>query len=85
VQPQLGLLAPEGQNPHLDTVEGRYWLQMEWRALAEAVGHTGPERIAAVRDALAFRLARRRAFPDAAENERRLEITEGLAPAAPAS
>ena len=36
VQPGLGLfVATTGALPdHLDTVEGRYWLQLEWRALA---------------------------------------------------
>ena len=33
---QLELLVQEGSNDHLDTVEGRYWLQLEWRALAAA-------------------------------------------------
>ncbi|MBI3681309.1 MAG: hypothetical protein HY235_13060 [Acidobacteria bacterium] len=79
IQPRLALLVNDGQNPHLDTLEGRYWLQLEWRALAEALHSQGPARIAAVRDALAFRAMRHRLFPDAAENERRIEINEGLA------
>jgi hypothetical protein len=79
VQPQLGLLVAEGQNAHLDTLEGRYWMQLEWRALARALAATGAERISAARDALAFRQARRKLWPEAAENERRLEINEGLA------
>jgi hypothetical protein len=79
VQPQLGLLTPDGQNDHLDTLDGRYWLQLEWRALARALAATGAERPAAVRDALAFRATRRSLFPGAAEHERRDEIREGLA------
>jgi hypothetical protein len=79
VQPQLGLLVPDGRNDHLDTLEGRYWMRLEWRALARALGATGDDRRAAVRDALAFRAARRTRFAEAAENERPLETNEGLA------
>lgn len=79
VQPGLGLVTPEADNAHLDTFEGRYWLQLEWRALARALGATGPAREAAVRDALAFRSRRRALFTGSAENERREEIREGLA------
>ena len=79
VQPQLGLLVPLVENEHLDAVDGRYWLQLEWRALARALGASGEQRHAAVRDALAFRQARRRIYPAGAENERALEINEGTA------
>ena len=50
-----------------------------WRALAAALGSAGAARRAALRDALAFRAARHAAFPGAAENERLMEINEGLA------
>lgn len=81
VQPQIGLFLPlsGGENDHLETLEGRYWMQLEWRALAVALASTGPERLRAMRDALAFRRTRRAAFGDAAELERRSEINEGLA------
>lgn len=79
VQPQLGLLGPEGQNPHLDTLEGRYWLQLEWRALSRALRTSGASRVSAVADALSFRAQRRSLFIGASESERRLEINEGLA------
>ncbi|MFN7986493.1 MAG: hypothetical protein U0529_03410 [Thermoanaerobaculia bacterium] len=79
IQPDLGLRVAEGQYDHLDTFEGRYWIQLEWRALARALGANGPKRAAAIRDALSFRMARRARIPGAAENERRLEINEGLA------
>ncbi|MBI3401062.1 MAG: hypothetical protein HY048_06550 [Acidobacteria bacterium] len=79
IQPQLHLLLPDGRNEHLDTLDGRYWMQLEWRALAAALAASGLERLAALRDALTFRSARRRVFPDAAEGERMLEINEGLA------
>jgi hypothetical protein len=81
IQPQLGLVTPGGaiQNAHLDTFEGRVWLRLEWLALRRALGDSGEDRSRAVRDALGFRAARRSLFADAAENERREEIREGLA------
>jgi hypothetical protein len=79
IQPQLGFQIRDGRNEHLDTLEGRYWLQLEWRALARALGCSGADRVAALRDALAFRATRHARFPGAAEEERLLEINEGLA------
>jgi len=79
VERPLGLMTEDGQNDHLDTLEGRYWLQLEWRALAKALGTSGPDRTSAVRDALVFRYTRRELFPGAAENEQREEIREGMA------
>jgi hypothetical protein len=79
VQPELGLLgAGDGSNEHLNTLEGRFWMQLEWRALRRAVDSSS-DRTEAIADALAFRRERRRRFPEAAENERRDEIREGLA------
>jgi hypothetical protein len=79
IQPELGLITPTGQNAHLDTVEGRVWLRLEWRALARALGQSGEDRQRAVSDAAAFRVARHAQFANAAENERVEEIREGLA------
>lgn len=79
VQPALGLMGPDGDTSHLDTLDGRYWLRLEWRALAAALGASGTAERAAIADALAFRRARRNAAPDLAEQERRFEINEGLA------
>ena len=71
---------PEQANAHLDTLEGRYQLQLEWRALAVALKATSTKaRRAAIADALAFRHARYRLFPDAAREEAALEINEGIA------
>jgi len=78
LQPQLGLEAPGELNDHLDTAQGRFWLQMEWNALQQALLAEGEARGAAVADALAFRAARRARFPRAAEREIALEIHEGL-------
>lgn len=79
IQPQLGLLVQDAPSDHLDTPEGRYWLQLEWKALSRAIDSQGNARSVAVGDALAFRAARRNRFPGASESERRYEINEGLA------
>jgi hypothetical protein len=79
IQPELGLTPSDGFNEHLDTLEGRVWMQLEWRALRWAVESSGSDRAEAIADALAFRRERRRRFPGAADNERRDEIREGLA------
>jgi hypothetical protein len=79
VQPQLGLIAPAHANEHLDAADGRYWMRLEWHALAQALRVSGEQRATAVRDALAFRQARRMLYPGSAESERDAEITEGLA------
>ncbi len=78
IQPELGLMTEDGFNEHLDTLEGRVWMQLEWRALRRAVESNESDRAEAIADALAFRRERRRRFPGAADNERRDEIREGL-------
>ncbi|HTD35935.1 MAG TPA: branched-chain amino acid ABC transporter permease [Candidatus Limnocylindrales bacterium] len=79
VQDGLGLPASSPPNDHLDTAEGRYWLQLEWRALARALTSTGAQRAEAVSDALDFRAQRVSIFPAAAANENALMLNEGLA------
>jgi hypothetical protein len=79
IQPELKLTPSDGFNEHLDTLEGRIWMQLEWRALRRAVESSASDRAEAIADALAFRRERRRLFPGAADNERRDEIREGLA------
>jgi hypothetical protein len=79
LQPELGL-APIGEmNVHLETADGRFWLQMEWNALQRALSVEGNDRRAAVADALTFRASRRGLFPQATARETALEIFEGLA------
>jgi hypothetical protein len=79
VQPQLGVMAQALAPEHLDAADGRYWLRLEWRALARALRDSGEQRKLAVRDALAFRQARRLLYPASVEDERGQEVTEGLA------
>jgi hypothetical protein len=79
VQPELLLPALSPMNAHLDGVEGRIWMRLEMRALAAALSSAGAERQRAVSDALSFRAERKRLCGDAAaEEERQLEINEGL-------
>jgi len=86
VQPKLGLSAADigrsatgGTTTHLDTRDGRVWMQLEWRALQAALQHSDPERRRAITDALTFRAYRRALFPNAAAGERAQETAEGLA------
>ena len=79
LQEQLKLPARDAVNTHLDTLNGRIWIQMEWRALERALRQTGPARKAAIADAMLFRNYRRSLFPGSAGNENALELNEGLA------
>ncbi len=79
IQPELGLATSDPPNAHLDTEEGRAWLRLEWRALAEALIRRTELRKRWIEDALLFRAYRRSLFPDAAAQESALERNEGLA------
>lgn len=78
VQDDLGLPASNPTNNHLDTLEGRIWLQLEWRALAAALTRTGADANRALEDAIVFRHYRRSLFKDSDVTERGLEMNEGL-------
>jgi len=79
IQSKIGLSPKDSSNNHLDTRDGRIWLQMEWRALERAIWSQGPTRYKAIADALYFRAYRRSLFPGAAASENALELNEGLA------
>jgi hypothetical protein len=80
IQGEIGLPASAAAaNNHLDTRDGRFWLQLEWRALAAALQAKGGARSEAAKDAALFRARRRKLFPEAANTERDLELNEGLA------
>jgi len=79
IQPELGLELSNPPNGHLDKRDGRVWMRLEWRALARALGSEGATRKQAIADALSFRAQRRSLFDNAAEQERQLELNEGLA------
>ena len=81
VQAQLGLPARDSVNSHLDTRDGRIWLQLEWRALEQAIDNSGDakKRNRALADALLFRARRRQMIAGSEEKEDALEMNEGLA------
>ena len=79
LQPALGIPASDVANAHLAMGEGRILMRLEWRALAEALIRTGEPRRTAIADALLFRARRRALFERAAQEERLLELNEGLA------
>ena len=79
IQDSLGVPGSNPANAHLAVADGRIWLRLEMRALAEALLRTGEEQRSALRDALTFRAKRYSLFKDAAEEERQLELNEGLA------
>jgi hypothetical protein len=80
-QEHLGFPCPTTTelNAHLDDLEGRYWLQLEWLALAKALRASGEPRRRAVADALLFRQVRRRLYSRSSTEERMIEMHEGLA------
>lgn len=79
IQADLGLPSTDPANAHLDTFPGRYWLQLEWRALARALLSLDDAQRKAIADALHFRRLRRDKFKGAAANENTLDLHEGLA------
>ena len=79
IQESIGLPARDAVNNHLDSRDGRIWLQMEWRALERALRQPGQARRQAITDALLFRAYRQSLFSDATQNENKLELNEGMA------
>ena len=78
--PDRARIGPDtrSENEHLDALDGRYWLRLEWRALARALQQSGEQRAQAVSDALAFRQARLARYPEHVVSEYALDINEGL-------
>jgi len=79
VQEEIEFPLFNSSSDHLDSREGRIWLQLEWRALREALIHREAERRKAIEDALIFRWYRRTLFTEVDSLERALEMSEGLA------
>jgi hypothetical protein len=82
VADRLGVPSAKTANEHLDTRDGRLWLQLEWRALNKALvsQREGQKeaRKRAAEDALLFRAHRRSLYPGSAESERAAEDRDGL-------
>lgn len=66
-------------NPHMDTRDGRVYLQLELLALKKALISNGVNRKEAIKEALCFRNKRQSLFPNSKANENNFEIQEGLA------
>lgn len=80
VQAEIVPIDLVGTNTQLQTVYGRYTMQLEWRALAAGLlTDTDTARRQAISDALLFRAARYQKFPMAQAREVALERDEGLA------
>lgn len=79
VQPQLGMYLIQPSNDHLDELEGRYWLILEWRALGRALASSDVDRRTAIADAIGFRARRHQLYPEMSVREHADEIREGLA------
>jgi hypothetical protein len=79
IQDHIGLPARAAANSHLDEMEARVWLQLEWRALRAAVTGFGERKARAAGDAIAFRRRRHALYANAAVDEQALELNEGLA------
>ena len=81
IQPMLGLQRDGGlgKNNELDFRDGRLWLRAEFSALRGALQTSGEQRRQAIADALLFRTYRMSLWPQAAADERGLELNEGLA------
>jgi hypothetical protein len=79
IQASINLPMQSVDAVHLETERGRYLMRLELRALSTAVLSNGRARQQALRDALAFRMARHAAFPNAASQESTLDRNEGLA------
>lgn len=80
VQERLGLPGASPTPEHLSTTEARVLMRLEWRALSAALGAgEAGGRDQAIADALAFRTARRGMAGEGADQERQLEMNEGLA------
>lgn len=79
IQASINLPMRDANAAHLETERGRYLMRLELRALSTALLSSRRARQQALRDALAFRLARHAAFPEAASQEATLDRNEGLA------
>jgi len=79
IQYELGFPMVTSRCSHLDRLNGRFLLKMEWRALASALTSQGAARDKALKDALIFREYRRSLFTHARQHENEYEMHEGLA------
>ena len=79
IQDDLGFHCDGYNNGHMDQMEARIYLNLEWQALLKAIDTLGIDQNRAIKDALLFRHYRRQLFPGADSMESRFELHEGLA------
>lgn len=79
IQTKIGLPTQACDNKHLDQMKARIWIKMEWNALEKAIFSRGKERKQSIKNAIEFRSYRHSIYPEAQENEIKLEMNEGIA------
>jgi len=79
IQVKLGFPERSPTVDHLGSLYGRIYYLLELQALKAALGKPIGQRNADLTNALLFREKRRELFPNTFENERILEMSEGLA------
>jgi len=79
IQQKLHLNPQSYNNQHMDEMEARYWLKLEWQALRKAILTNGKHRKQAIVDAISFRKYRRALYTNCETCENRFEIHEGMA------
>jgi hypothetical protein len=79
IQGKIPIAASGDANSHLNSLNARITLQMEWLALAMALESAGDLQRQSIRDAILFRTLRRSLSPNSDIGENRMELHEGLA------
>ncbi|MFA8434302.1 MAG: hypothetical protein ACEPOZ_07275 [Marinifilaceae bacterium] len=79
IQDDIGFRSQPSKNTHLNQLDGRFLLKMEWSALGKAVETNGKKRAKHLENALLFREYRRNMYSGSAEKEALFEMHEGLA------
>jgi hypothetical protein len=79
IQKDIGFPGAGTENGHLNQLNGRILLKMEWIALINAVKTDKEERKYHLSNALQFRNSRHNMFKDSRHNETIFEMHEGLA------
>ena len=76
LQNKMGMEIPNTENPHLDLLDGRVYLQLEWLALLSA--NNSIDKVDHIKNALIFRNYRRSLFEKSDSTENALELLEGI-------
>lgn len=79
VQTLLKLNLKPYDNRHMNEMEARFWMKLEWKALELALKSKAENRKQSITDAVCFRNYRRALYSDCDKCENRFEIHEGMA------